>query len=118
MNRHHLIQTTTAIILLTSTFFIMLLVIKGEPPMPDGLVFVTSDNEVATQRASLGHYGVQGFCRFAKQNNLTCEDDFVGCGAINCICFDVDPSALDAVIYDWVSNHECHWESGKGMLCT
>jgi fucose 4-O-acetylase-like acetyltransferase len=58
---------------------------------PDGELYLHIGNESRT--IYLGHDAIISFCRggfeggYEEYHNLTCEERFEGCGAVNCECW-------------------------------
>ena len=76
------------IIIWTST---LLGVIQPEVIKPDGELYLHVGNQ--TQTIYLGHEAIITLCRggyergYEDYKNITCEERFEGCGAVNCECW-------------------------------
>jgi hypothetical protein len=101
MKKEKIIEIMIMLITAVGTFFILLIFINWfgtkiglfEQPIykPDGNLYLHIDND--TQTIYLGHDRIINFCRgefvdgYEEYQNLTCQEKFEGCGAVNCECW-------------------------------
>jgi len=85
------------------------------PGKPDGELWITV-NGSRVNTTYYGHYEVQCLCKYLMELNYSCGDRYMGCGAVNCECFNWT-ARLQNDIGDWKSYHSGGFVQGEGLVC-
>lgn len=91
------------------------LIILTFPSKPDGELWI-SDNGSRFKTTYYGHYEIQCLCKYLTELNYSCADRYMGCGAVNCECFNWT-ARLQNDLGAWKSYHSGAFVRGEGLVC-
>jgi hypothetical protein len=86
------------------------------PSKPDGELWITVDGTRA-KTTHYGHYEIQCLCEYLVESGYKCSDRFMGCGAVNCECFEYSIRLQNDLIL-WRTGHSGTFVQGEGLVCT
>lgn len=85
-------------------------------PKQDGELWI-SINGSRLKTLYYGHYPIQCLCEYLRELNYSCGDRFMGCGAVNCECFEYSERFKNDLM-NWKSYHSGTFVQGEGLVCT
>lgn len=85
------------------------------PTKPDGELWISDDGS-RIKTTYYGHYEIQCLCQYLRELNYSCGDRFMGCGAVNCECFNWT-ARLQNDLGNWRSYHSGTFVQGEGLVC-
>ena len=105
----------TLLVLIVTLYVLISSAFQVFPTKPDGELWITM-NGTREKTTYYGHYEIQCLCKYLIELNYSCADRYMGCGAVNCECFEYSNKLKNDIIL-WRTGHSGTFVQGEGLVC-